>query len=133
MKTIACLSLVILFACNKDSFSSRHFKVKGVMVSCKSIVVEVLHPDFFHLGETNWKNPRTGLSIDHVFTIKNYCEVIKKFPKDLKYDPWIDAEVTLELSIDETSSFSNKCSVCDPLLNEPKTEHVVKCHSIELN
>jgi hypothetical protein len=133
MKFIIFLAWLVgcLASCQPSSGLPDTFEASAIMISCKSIVIQIQDSDFYSYGEKGWRNPKDDKLYDHVFTVKNYCESIKKFPSHLAFNPWIDrAAVKLRIRIKDNAS-KGSCDICEPLLREPATEQNIKIIDIK--
>jgi hypothetical protein len=65
--------LVLLFGSCKKSNDCGLVKGKVVHRSCASIVVQVLDPANYNLGQQQWQQTDNSPVYEHVFSVKNIC------------------------------------------------------------
>ena len=114
MKRILQITFVLLISlnCNR-SIGQSPIKGKLVYRSCASVVIEVLTPKNYTLGQKSWKQPGAKGTFKNVFTVANPCQ----FPESL--------EVGQELYFKTTKVEDKDCMTCDLFDNPPTKRQLI--------
>jgi len=52
-------------------------KARLIYVSCASIVVEIMNPGYYYLGQDKWRHSSKEPEYEHVFAVRNSCEFLQ--------------------------------------------------------
>jgi hypothetical protein len=104
-------------SCEKTVEKDGTIRGKLVHRSCASIVVQVLDPEYYGIGQNEWKQSPQKPTYEHVFNVENTCS----FPQMNVGD-----EFTFKL----TDQVDNNCAVCMMWDNPPAKKNRIEVVSI---
>ena len=108
---VVALSL-LLASCTKENQCSNSFRVKALLISCNKLVFQILDVEQFSLGENGWvkKTFDGATTYDHVFSVKNVCEVQKQISDKTDITSVIPIGTEFTVSIKDQY---NDCGSCN--------------------
>ena len=115
-KLVLILSVVfVLTSCTKKN-EQPVIKGKLVYRSCASVVVQVLDPEYYSIGQDNWQQTPSKAAYQNVFAVSNQCS----FPGSITVDQEFSFQVINE---DPKNKDCVRCALFD---NPPQKSHLIR-------
>ncbi len=72
---IAFLSFFLL-CLNQEQPLKKLIRGKLVYNTCATAIIQIKDPSYFHLGQKIWQKTPSDVEYEHVFTVKNRCQLV---------------------------------------------------------